>query len=131
MERTWSTSGSFPPAAAGRRTAASTRTIGCDSRERFSGRTGSQPVLIAHINSSEKVRSRSGVHATPLVNEGLGIRRVGVVSYSMTNVSLRGGDRGEAKTKTTTRRAATNSQSAIEFVVQGSCVASIKQMQNC
>jgi len=46
-------------------------------------------------------------------------------------VSLRGGDRGEAKTKTTTRRAATDSQSAIEFVVQGSCVAANQQMRNC
>jgi len=46
-------------------------------------------------------------------------------------VSLREGDRGEAKTKTTTRRAATDSQSAIEFVVQGSCVAANQQMRNC
>jgi len=46
-------------------------------------------------------------------------------------VSLRGGGRGEVKTKTTTRRAAADSQSAIEFVVQGSCVAANQQMQNC
>jgi len=46
-------------------------------------------------------------------------------------VSLRGGDRGEAQTKTTTRRAAMDSQSAIEIVVQGSCVAVNQQMRNC